>query len=90
MDESPLPVVVPLLTIVRRGASERFCLLQQEFAGEPVSVTWDRRMAERRRTQSSSTEHRQHDRRRPPPTSWTTLDFLIVRAPDGHDEDLSR
>ncbi len=84
MDESQLPVVVPLLTIVRRGASERFCLLQQEFAGEPVSVMWDRRTIERRQTQSGVTEHRQHDRRRLPPTSWTTLDFLIVRAPDAH------
>lgn len=68
-----------VLMVVRRGAAERFRFLQEAFAHEPVTITWDRRVAERRHSPSPwpGRELRLGDRRRPPPASWTALQFVV-------------
>ena len=67
-----------LLVVVRRGATERFRLLQETFAQESLTVLWDRRGAVRRRAQQPvATERRRHDRRRQPDV-WTGDGFIIV------------
>jgi hypothetical protein len=73
------PVSVPLLVIVRRGATERFALLERELAEDTVRIVWDRRVRDRRRGGAPRDERRQGERRSGPPSSWSTLDFTIVR-----------
>ncbi len=70
--------------IVRRGASERFQILQETFAGEPVELIRDRRLGERRQIGGDpiTTERRRSDRRGLPPITWTALDFVVVHRPD--------
>ncbi len=69
--------------IVRRGASERFQILQDTVAGDPVDLTWDRRAGERRhRPHPVTAERRRSDRRGLPPVTWTALDFVVVHRPD--------
>ena len=61
-----------LLVIVRRGATERFESLNTRLAGEPVQISWDRRVVNRRQTrQRMRIERRQGDRRGPPPLTWS-------------------
>jgi hypothetical protein len=81
------PVIVPLLTIVRRGAVECFRLLEEEFAGEPVRVMWDRRVRERRRPSSSVTWRGSEDRRSRAAATWETMNFVIVEATSGEASD---
>jgi len=54
-----------MLLVVRRSAIERFRLLQQLCAGEPIEIIWDRRQAERRgqRPRTVAIERRRGDRR---------------------------
>ena len=76
---------VPMRTqvIVRRGAAERFRVLQEMFAGEPVAILWDRRAGERRQYRAPlTTDRRRTDRRAPPPVTWATLDFVMVPTPN--------
>ena len=71
-----------LLVIVRRGATERFEFLNTRLAGEPVRISWDRRIADRRQTKHRMTvERRQGDRRGPPPLTWSAGGFVIARLP---------
>lgn len=71
-----------LLVIVRRGATERFEFLNTRLAGEPVQISWDRRIANRRQTkQRMGLERRQGDRRGPPPITWPAGGFVITRRP---------
>jgi hypothetical protein len=79
VSRSDTPVIVPLLTIVRRGAAERLRFFEEEFAGEPVRVIWDRRVSERRRLASPGI-WRAGDRRNGHASSWDMLDFLIVES----------
>ena len=74
---------VRLLVIVRRGATERFELLEQELAEEAVRVVWDRRVGERRRGTTIPDDRRRNERRGTPSGTWSTLDFTIVREPGG-------
>jgi hypothetical protein len=64
--------------IVRRGATDRFALLERELAEETVRVVWDRRVHERRQDGRPSAERRRSERRRTASSSWSTLDFTIV------------
>jgi hypothetical protein len=67
------------LVIVRRGQAERFTLLAETFARDPVQVIWDRRTEEGRGlTHPSPQERRRRVRRGRPPESWTAMDFLVV------------
>lgn len=71
-----------LLVIVRRGATERFESLNTRLAGEPVQISWDRRVVNRRQTrQRMRIERRQGDRRGPPPLTWPAGGFVITRQP---------
>lgn len=74
----------PLVFVVRRGALERFRLLEASFAPEDAQVIWDRRVAERRAPASAgitlAPDRRRRDRRGAPPPSWMTLDFVTVAA----------
>jgi hypothetical protein len=70
---------VPLLVIVRRGATDRFALLERELAEDTVRVVWDRRVGERRRGVDVRDERRRGERRNGASSSWTTLDFTIIR-----------
>ena len=71
------------LAIVRRGAAERFQVLQKTFAGDPVEIIWDRRAGERRQHRSPvMTDWRRSDRREVPPVTWTALDFVVVHVAD--------
>jgi hypothetical protein len=67
------------LVIVRRGQADRFTILAETFARNPVQVIWDRRTEERRGvTHPSPQERRRRVRRGPPPESWSVLDYLVV------------
>jgi hypothetical protein len=80
----PAPMGRPpeLLLIVRRGATERFRLLTEMFAEDPVCVLWDRRGGDRRRhAQPVGVERRQGERRTQPPWLGGTVDWMIIRAP---------
>jgi hypothetical protein len=56
--------VSTMLMIVRRGATERFRILQALCAGGPIEILWDRRVADRRQAgDATSVERRQRDRR---------------------------
>lgn len=71
-----------ILLIVRRGATERFEFLNTRLSGEPVRISWDRRIADRRQTkQRMRVERRQGDRRGPPPLTWPSGGFVITRQP---------
>jgi hypothetical protein len=70
---------VPLLIVVRRGATERFRFLEAEFVNASVRVVWDRRVGERRQRELPAEERRQGERRGQPPASWSTLDFVVAR-----------
>ena len=69
-----------VLMVVRRGADDRFRFLREAFASEPVTIIWDRRMAERRRggSRRPEGERRFQERRRPPPATWTALHFVVA------------
>jgi hypothetical protein len=65
--------------IVRRGALRRFDKLKRATADLPVSVSWDRRLEDRRTSATDvSRERRRKDRRKPPPFTWDVADFLVV------------
>jgi hypothetical protein len=69
--------------IVRRGALRRFERLKRATADLPVTITWDRRLQDRRTsTADVARERRRKDRRRPPPFTWEVADFLVVAKPD--------
>ena len=66
--------------IVRRGEPDRFRVLQQTLAAEPVQLIWDRRLRDRRRARGSAApDRRRKERRRLTPSTWTTLGFVFVR-----------
>jgi hypothetical protein len=67
------------LVIVRRGATDRFAVLERELAEPTVRVVWDRRVRERRQGQETVAERRRSERRRRAASSWSTLDFTIVQ-----------
>lgn len=70
------------LMIVRRGQLDRFLSLRDTFGREPIraQVIWDRRKGERRTSSmTAATERRQRDRRGASPSTWTALDFVVVR-----------
>ncbi len=75
--------------VVKRGALRRFHKLKQRSADLPVTVSWDRRQADRRATSSDittqngrlSNERRTNERRREPPYTWEFGDFLVVERP---------
>ncbi len=70
------------LMIVRRGQLDRFLSLRDTFGREPIhaQVIWDRRKGERRASsETAPAERRRRDRRGAPPSTWTALDFLVVR-----------
>jgi hypothetical protein len=67
------------LVIVRQGQGERFTILANEFARDPVLIVWDRRTGERRRRdQVVSAERRLRDRRGDPSATWTALGYVVV------------
>ena len=71
-----------LLVIVRRGATDRFEFFNARLASEPVRISWDRRIADRRqRKQRMRVERRRGDRRGPPPLTWPAGGFVIARLP---------
>ena len=75
------------LVIVRRGAVERFRVLQETFAEEPVEIMWDRRAGDRRQRRSPpTTDRRRRERRGPPPVTWTALDFVMLSLPDRQED----
>ena len=68
--------------VVRRGALRRFHKLKRETAALPVTVSWDRRLGERRTVAGQSrTDGRKAERRQMPPFTWDLSDFVIVAAP---------
>jgi hypothetical protein len=69
-----------LLLIVRHGAHRSFHFLRQTFAGEPVHIMWDRRLAERRGLHRPRIlEARRGDRRVvDSPISLSRLPFIAV------------
>ena len=75
--------------IVRRGSTERFRALKETFGVPPVSatITWDRRLGDRRRrAQVAASDRRHAERRGPEPSSWSALDFLVT-VPTGQPVD---
>ena len=73
---------IRLLVIVRRGATERFDFLNTRLAREPVRISWDRRIADRRKKkQRMMVERRRGERRGPPPLTWPAGGFVIARPP---------
>jgi hypothetical protein len=73
----PTPPTVEL--IVKRGALRRFDRLKKATADLPVTVSWDRRLAERRRTSEDvDGDRRRTDRRQKAPFTWDTADFVVV------------
>ena len=65
--------------VVRRGALRRFHKLKQKTAELPVTVSWDRRQAERRAAPDRpAAERRGSDRRQAPPYTWDASDFVVV------------
>ncbi|HWC04378.1 MAG TPA: hypothetical protein VHF87_16605 [Methylomirabilota bacterium] len=71
-----------LLVIVRRGRIDRFEFFHARLASEPVRITWDRRVADRRRSkQRMAIERRRGDRRGPPPLTWPAGGFVLARLP---------
>jgi hypothetical protein len=69
--------------IVRRGALRRFDELKKKTADLPVTVTWDRRQADRREAGNGAAKaNRRHDeRRQTPPFTWEMADFVVVAPP---------
>ena len=65
------PEEASLLMIVRRGATDRFRLLQESFVREPVQILWDRREGERRQSRHPGqvVERRSENRRQADPES---------------------
>jgi hypothetical protein len=72
----------PYFIIVRRGQTELFRTLQQDFKEAPhlVRVIWDRRSHERRRGTGRTTgsNRRQADRRARPPAAWEVFGFILA------------
>ena len=69
--------------VVRRGQTDRYRSLRETFGCPPIdaSVIWDRREIDRRaRAASTETERRRRDRRGATPSTWSALDFLVVKA----------
>ena len=65
--------------IVRRGALRRFDKLKMAVAHLPVTISWDRRVAERRDSEADvEGERRRTERRGTPPYIWETADFVVV------------
>ena len=74
--------VMNQLMVVRRGQTERYRSLQQTFGHAPIDATviWDRRLQDRRRYLTTADDERRHrDRRAPLPSTWTSLDFIVVK-----------
>lgn len=69
--------------IVRRGALRRFEMLKRATADLPVTLSWDRRLEERRTSPTGvARERRQSDRRGKSPFTWEVADFLVVGRRD--------
>ena len=73
------PAAKAIQIVVRRGALRRFDSLKRATAELPVTLTWDRRLAERRSPEGSATdERRKGDRRQNPQFTWELADFVVV------------
>jgi hypothetical protein len=69
----------PLGIVVRRGALRRFDALTRKTAELPVTITWDRRVAERRTADDTDgADRRAGDRRKEPGFTWQVADFVVV------------
>jgi hypothetical protein len=69
----------PVDLIVRRGALRRFHKLTQRAVSASISVSWDRRVHDRRAASGPVADDRRNtDRRRNPPFTWELGDFVIV------------
>jgi hypothetical protein len=76
---STKPAAKPIQSVVRRGALRRFDSLKRATAELPVTLTWDRRVAERRSPEGSTTEERRKgDRRQKPQFTWELADFVVI------------
>lgn len=76
---SAKPSAPPIQIVVRRGALKRFDSLKQATAELPVTLTWDRRLAERRSPADTPAEERRTgDRRQKPQFTWELADFVVI------------
>jgi hypothetical protein len=76
---SPKAAANPIQIVVRRGALRRFDSLKRATAELPVTLTWDRRMGERRDSSNATEgESRKMDRRQKPQFTWELADFVVV------------
>jgi hypothetical protein len=68
-----------LRIFVKRGAIWRFHRLTRSAKTLPVSVEWDRRLADRRAMpESVPADQRKADRRGVAPFTWDTAEFVVV------------
>lgn len=73
------PETPQVAIVVRRGAVRRFERLKQQAAALPVTVSWDRREAERRAAAEPSPDNRRNaDRRQSSSFTWELSDFLVL------------
>jgi len=65
--------------IVRRGALRRYDKLKQKTAGLDITLSWDRRLEERRSMAKGAGDHdrRTTGRRQTPPFTWELADFVV-------------
>jgi hypothetical protein len=64
---------------------KRFDSLKKATADLPVTLTWDRRLAERRTESSGATEERRRtDRRQKPQFTWELADFVVIEPNDSN------
>lgn len=78
--KKPNQDAVTVELIVRRGALRRFRKLKEKAAALPVTISWDRRTAERRAAANQpASERRKGDRRQKPPFTWELSDFVVVQ-----------
>jgi len=84
-----LGTVAPVwLAVVRRGQQAVFDQLQKLEEGGLVSVTWDRRQADRRKSDTgiaptpAPDDQRRNERRVNTPPVWFSLGFLLVPHPE--------
>jgi hypothetical protein len=69
----------PIGIVVRRGALRRFDALTRKTAELPVTITWDRRVGERRTADDTDgADRRGGDRRKEPGFTWQVADFVVV------------
>jgi hypothetical protein len=72
-----------LKIVVRRGSLRRFDMMKKKSADLPVTVTWDRRVGQRRAAaEAPGQERRASDRRKTPPFTWEMADFVLVEKPE--------